>query len=78
MWDEMAEKYVEPKITINGEELSVAEAMTVRVAICTFCMEIQDSDVLGDDPIGNGIRQGYLVASRSILQKILAYKKNPA
>jgi hypothetical protein len=56
----MAE-WVEPAMTINGTRLTTAQAMTVRVAISTFAMDLQASG-LGDDETGREIAQGYLAA----------------
>jgi hypothetical protein len=33
----------EPEITINGHLLTVGQAMTVRVAVASFSMQLQDS-----------------------------------
>jgi hypothetical protein len=33
---------VEPEITINGHPLTVGQAMTVRVAVSSFSMQLQD------------------------------------
>lgn len=58
----------EPKITINGQALSDAEAMTVRVAIGSFAMDLQDG--LGDDEMGRAICEAYKRALRLIFAKM--------
>ena len=50
----------EPQITINGTALSEGQAMTVRVAIASFVLSLTDSDTLGTDEHGRGMRSGYL------------------
>jgi hypothetical protein len=49
----------EPDIMINGQVLSEAEAMTVRVAIQTFAISLQ-SDGLGSDRHGEIMTLAYL------------------
>ncbi len=60
----------EPSIIINDEKLSVAEAMTLRVAITSFLAEMQEPDALGDDETGRGIQAGYRAACQSIIEKM--------
>lgn len=48
----------EPKITINGVELTSAQSMTVRVAINSFLMDMIN-DGLGDDEHGKHMVKGY-------------------
>jgi hypothetical protein len=43
-----AEMMPEPHITINGQPLTVGQAMTVRVAIGEFLLTLQDEDFLHD------------------------------
>ena len=43
-----AEMMPEPHITINGQPLTIAQATTVRVAIGSFLIELQDEDFLRD------------------------------
>lgn len=43
----------EPYISINGVPLTAAQAMTVRVAVGSFILELQDEDYVKDlGPIG--------------------------
>ena len=49
----------EPKITINGVELSHGQSMTVRVALEAYAMQLS-TDGLGEDPTGKDITQNYL------------------
>ncbi len=64
----------EPDIIINGEGLTIPEAMTVRVAINSFLMELQENGALGSDRLGHELQSGYDRACRSILQKMRAKK----
>jgi hypothetical protein len=49
--DEM--RISEPHIIINGQPLTIAQAMTVRVAIGEFLLTLQDEDFMRDlGPIG--------------------------
>lgn len=48
----------EPEITINGFKLSVGQAMTVRVALSTFMIGIQE-DGLGDDEHSKRMAEAY-------------------
>lgn len=47
----------EPEIIINGVKMSEGEAMTIRVAIGSFSISLQDG--LGDDETGRAICEGY-------------------
>lgn len=58
----------EPDITINGYRLSNAQAMTVRVALNAFAMDLQSG--LGEDDIGKSMTIGYQSAIRDILTMI--------
>lgn len=49
----------EPLITINGVAISPGAAMTVRVAIESYAMWL-DENALGDDEPARSIRAGYL------------------
>jgi hypothetical protein len=51
----------EPDIAINGQRLTVAQAMTVRCALENFAMELQTNG-LGDDMHGKAMTAGYLSA----------------
>lgn len=48
----------EPKIIINGIELTEAQALTVRVAVQSFAIGLS-SQGLGDDATGMAIAAGY-------------------
>ena len=62
----------EPNITINGVRLTTAEAMTVRVALGAFAMDLRAEDSLGDDDHGHAMRDGYRAALRDILALMAA------
>lgn len=49
----------EPAITINGVPLTEAQAMTVRVAIGSFAIDMQHDDALGDDKHGRNMTAAY-------------------
>lgn len=49
----------EPRISINGAELSVGQAMTIRVAIESFAADLVDEG-LGDDEHGKKMTDAYL------------------
>ena len=55
----------EPIITINGHRLHTGQAMTVRVALQTFAIDLQ-RDGLGDDAHGRRMTQHYLAAIEAI------------
>lgn len=61
--------WVEPSITINGQPLSFAEAMTVRVAIAT--MQLQMSDPATQALVGK-VAAGYVACCGSIFSKMLS------
>lgn len=56
---------VEPDIEINGISLSFAQSMTVRVALQSFGMSLQENG-LGTDLAGIQISQNYLRAIKQI------------
>lgn len=61
----------EADITINGQHLTDAESMTLRVALQNFLMEL-DENGLGEDQIGKALKSGYVNAGRSINEKLRA------
>jgi hypothetical protein len=58
-------EFLEAEMTINGTLLTAAQAMTVRVALGAFAMDLRNNG-LGEDVIGNEITQGYLIAIRQL------------
>ena len=66
----------EPEIIINGFKLTVAEAMTVRVAMGSFAISLAPEDSLGSDTVGKGIRAGYISAGNSI-QSYMMHPRTP-
>lgn len=62
-------EWTEANIVINGEELSYAESMTLRVAINSFLSEMQHSG-LGDDEVGKALSKSYIHNSKEIIKKI--------
>lgn len=55
----------EPKVVINGHELTDAQAMTVRCAVANFAMVLTDEG-LGDDEHGKKMTAGYLARLNEI------------
>lgn len=60
--------WTEPEITINGTTLSFGQAMTLRVAVGNFLIQVQDPDGLGDDEAGRSIAKGYKARLGEIAQ----------
>jgi hypothetical protein len=60
-------KWYEPQIKIGLTDLSVGEAMTLRVALESFLMGLQDKHALGDDEHGIRMRDGYIYQGTRIL-----------
>ncbi len=56
---------MEPKITINGKSLTEAQAMTIRVAVNSFSIDLQ-SNGLGDDEHGKAMTKLYLERIKEI------------
>jgi len=50
----------EPDITINGVKLTQGQAMTIRVALQTYAIDMSQPDALGSDATGRSIAKGYL------------------
>lgn len=61
----MASKMEEPDIIINGHILNPGQAMTIRVALQSFLMELHDRG-LGDDDTGKQITKGYQTCGAEI------------
>lgn len=56
-------------ITINGQNLSEGESMTVRVALNAFYLELIQHG-LGEDEVGIAVCDGYLQNITTILKVI--------
>lgn len=67
----------EPTITINGKLLSVAESMTLRVAITGFHSDMTDPMALGEDDTGRAIARGYRLHSENILRHMNVLDGDP-
>ncbi|HUR93069.1 MAG TPA: hypothetical protein VMY76_00705 [Gemmatimonadales bacterium] len=63
----------EPKITINGVQLTGAQAMTVRVAVTSLMLEMRQPDALGAGDVNRGIANGY----RDRATEVLAIMQRP-
>lgn len=63
----------EPIKTINGITLTLGQAMTLRVAMDFFAMEMSNPDALGEDETGRAIRVGYYECLRQIRE--LLYRR---
>ena len=57
----------EPKITINGTELSAAEAMTLRVAVTNFMQDLKDPEGRVSDRHGRHMTLSYKANSATIM-----------
>lgn len=64
----------EPKIAINGNLLTDAQALTLRVAIGSYAIDMAETHALGEDASGEGLRKGYLAR----LQEIQTLLVSPA
>lgn len=65
----------EPNIIINGQQLSLLEAMTLRVALGNFCMFLnQVPQPLGTDETGITLARGYLRCANAIHRKMSVTK----
>ena len=58
----------EPVITINGALLTAGQAMTVRVALSAFGLDLQDG--LGNDKHGKAMTEGYQARLTEIFKLI--------
>jgi hypothetical protein len=63
----------EPRITINGVQLTSAQAMTVRVAVTSLLMEMGEPDALGGTEVERGIAAGY----RARATEVVALMRSP-
>ena len=59
----------EPAITVNGVRLTTGQAMTVRVALSHFALDLKE-DGLGDDDHGLKMVEGYQGALAEIYKMI--------
>lgn len=61
----------EARITVNGEELSLAEAMVVRVALACQYMQLRaDRKACGPDAHGLEMRRLYLQNTQRVLRML--------
>lgn len=65
----MMKPFAEARITINGQSATIAESMTIRVAIENFAAQLA-SEGLGDDEHGKRMVEGYTAAINEIRRKI--------
>lgn len=65
----------EPKIIINGKILNDAQAMTVRVALQCYAVDLKENG-LGEDWIGKSIAEGYLRRIGEINQIMVGDKES--
>lgn len=62
---------IEPKITINGKELSDGQAMALRVAVTAYYQELEDPDSFGTDKHGRAQVRAYRDRLREILAMVI-------
>lgn len=55
----------EPHIIVNGVPLTEGQSMTVRVALSSFLMRLEEEG-LGNDERGKNITKGYIAAGRAV------------
>jgi hypothetical protein len=60
----------EPVITVNGEQVSEAEAMTIRVALSCYAMDLENENALGSDVAGREIRGGYIRCIHALFRRM--------
>ena len=65
----------EPQIIINGQQLSVGEALTVRVAIESFATTL-NVEGLGSDAIGESMTGRYLARISDIRKKMYPSRRD--
>ena len=58
----------EPKIHINGVELTESQAVTVRVAVTQYLVEMGEPFALGDDEHGEKMRSLYQKQASEVLR----------
>jgi len=63
----------EPVITINGHTLSSAEAATLRVAMVSYALDLNEN-ILGEDEHGKVMTRNYVDNLRSIQRKMIGFK----
>lgn len=56
-----------PVILINGQQLTEAQATTVRVAVSSFMHDMEEPEALGKDDTGKSITAGYHDRCREVL-----------
>jgi hypothetical protein len=61
----------EPVITMNGRTLTQGQAMTVRVAVCNFQLELREG-VLGIDDHGRHMTNAYRERLAEVAHLMLA------
>jgi len=66
----LTDRYNEASIYVNGKHLNNAQAMTVRVALNCFCMDL-NNDGLGDDKHGKKMTELYLARIGEIMKCML-------
>ena len=60
----------EADVTINGKSLSFGQVMTLRVAIGSFLIGLQESDALGDDENGRAMTKAYKARLAEIMNML--------
>lgn len=63
-------KIKEATVIIGGHHLTFQESMTLRVAMNSFLMSLDEENVLGDDDHGKTMAAGYRLHARQILNYI--------
>lgn len=63
-------KFTESSVVINGQQLISGQVMTLRVALESFALQMEDG--LGDDPAGVAMTEEYQERLKQI--RLMLYK----
>lgn len=69
---EVAMLPAEPTFVVNGTTLNTSEAMTLRVALTDFLLQLETGTPCGADEHGRMMQAGYLNHGRAILALMFA------
>ena len=70
MVDSQSGDMTEADVTINGKSLSFGQVMTLRVAIGSFLIGLQEPDALGDDESGRAMTKAYKARLAEIMNML--------
>ena len=58
----------EASVLVDGQPLTIAQVMTLRVALTSFLVDINNEGGLGHDEIGEALRKNYQKAGIELLK----------